>query len=208
MSKDFKIRLVTIDDAEALLAIYTPFVISEERSISDVSFEYEAPSLEEFANRIQNISAEYPYLVCEYKGNLLGYAYAHPYIPRAAYQWGAEVTIYLAPAGQGKGIGRVLYAALEELLKMQGIINTYACVTASNLHSVKMHEALGYRIVGSFKQCGFKHGHWLDMVWLEKVLCERPQQPPLIKKYPELEDTLVEKVLAKASMEVATLNLA
>ena len=61
MSKDFKIRLATIDDAEALLAIYTPFVISEERSISDVSFEYEAPSLEECAYSINNISAEYPY---------------------------------------------------------------------------------------------------------------------------------------------------
>lgn len=141
MSMKYTLRLAKPDDAEKLLEIYAPFVISNDRALSDVSFEYEVPSVEEFTERIKNISAAYPYIVCEHDGRLLGYVYAHPYIQRAAYQWGAEVTVYLAPAGQGRGLGKVMYEALEALLRLQGIVVTYACITASNEHSVKMHEA-------------------------------------------------------------------
>ena len=143
MSMKYTLRLAKPDDAEKLLEIYAPFVISSDRTLSDVSFEYEVPSVEEFTERIKNISADYPYIVCEHEGRLLGYVYAHPYIQRAAYQWGAEVTIYLAPEGQGRGLGKVMYAALEALLRLQGIVVTYACITASNEHSVKMHESCG-----------------------------------------------------------------
>lgn len=164
-----------------------------------VSFEYEVPSAEEFTERIKNISADYPYIVCEHDGRLLGYVYAHPYIQRAAYQWGAAVTIYLAPEGQGRGLGKVMYAALEALLCLQGIVVTYACITASNEHSVKMHEACGYKIIGTFNNTGFKHGHWLDMVWMEKVIAEHPKQPALIKKIGELPPEAVAAVLQEAS---------
>ena len=126
MSMKYTLRLAKPDDAEKLLEIYAPFVISNDRALSDVSFEYEVPSIEEFTERIKNISADYPYIVCEYDGRLLGYVYAHPYIQRAAYQWGAEVTIYLAPEGQGRGLGKVMYAALEALLRLQGIVRLAA----------------------------------------------------------------------------------
>ncbi len=196
--KKIQIRPATVDDAKALLEVYAPFVISENRNLSDVSFEYEVPSEKEFQERIQSISAQYPYLVCEVEGKIAGYVYAHAYIPRAAYQWGAEVTIYLAPALQGIGAGRVLYEALEELLRMQGVLTTYACVTASNLHSVRMHESLGYKIVGKFVQCGFKHGHWLDMVWLEKSIMGRPLNPFPIKSWREIEQREINAVVNKA----------
>lgn len=107
MSMKYTLRFAKPDDAEKLLEIYAPFVISSDRTLSDVSFEYEVPSVEEFTERIKNISADYPYIVCEHEGSLLGYVYAHPYIQRAAYQWGAAVTIYLAPEGQGCGLGRL-----------------------------------------------------------------------------------------------------
>ena len=122
MSMKYTLRLAKPEDAEKLLEIYAPFVISSDRTLSDVSFEYEVPSVEEFTERIKNISADYPYIVCEHEGRLLGYVYAHPYIQRAAYQWGAEATIYLAPEGQGCGLGKVMYAALEALLRLQGSI--------------------------------------------------------------------------------------
>lgn len=93
MLKNYALRLAQESDAAALLKIYAPFVESEDRRLSDVSFEYEVPSEEEFAGRIRDISAKYPYIVCEQEGELIGYVYAHPHIPRAAYQWGAEVTI-------------------------------------------------------------------------------------------------------------------
>lgn len=202
MSMKYTLRLAKPDDAEKLLEIYAPFVISNDRALSDVSFEYEVPSVEEFTERIKNISAAYPYIVCEHEGRLLGYVYAHPYIQRAAYQWGAEVTIYLAPEGQGRGLGKVMYAALEALLRLQGIVVTYACITASNEHSVKMHEACGYKIIGTFNNTGFKYGHWLDMVWMEKVIAEHPEQPELIKKIGELQPEAVAAVLKEASAKL------
>ena len=199
MSMKYTLRLAKLADAVELLAIYAPFVISSDRALSDVSFEYEVPSVAEFTERIKNISAAYPYIVCEHEGSLLGYVYAHPYIQRAAYQWGAEVTIYLAPEGQGRGLGKVLYAALENILRLQGVVVTYACITASNEHSVKMHESCGYKIIGTFNNTGFKHGHWLDMVWMEKVIAEHPKQPALSKKIGELPPEAVTAVLQEAS---------
>lgn len=199
------VRRVTEADAAALAKLYEPFVISEDRRFSDVSFEYEAPSAEEFCQRIAAISAEYPYLVCQRGGEYLGYAYAHPFIPRAAYQWGAEVTIYLAPAGQGLGLGKVLYDALEAILRLQGAVKAYACVTASNEHSVKFHEAQGYRIVGTFKDTGFKHGHWLDMVWLEKTIAKLPQEPQPLAGWRQVNQESVEKILGEANKAAAGL---
>lgn len=199
MSMKYTLRLAKPDDAEKLLEIYAPFVISSDRTLSDVSFEYEVPSVEEFTERIKNISAHYPYIVCEHDGRLLGYVYAHPYMQRAAYQWGAAVTIYLAPEGQGHGLGKVMYTALEALLRLQGIVVTYACITASNEHSVKMHEACGYKIIGTFNNTGFKHGHWLDMELMEKVIAEHPKQPELIKRIGELPPETVIAVLKEAS---------
>lgn len=193
--KNCHLRLATLADAAELLKIYAPFVESSDRNLSDVSFEYVVPSVTEFAGRIKNISAAYPYIVCEHEGRLIGYVYAHPYIQREAYQWGAEVTIYLAPEGQGVGLGRVMYTALENLLRLQGVVVTYGCITASNTHSVKMHEALGYKIIGTFNNTGFKHGHWLDMVWMEKRIAELPQAPVPIKKIGDLTIAEIEDVL-------------
>ncbi|MDO4920845.1 MAG: GNAT family N-acetyltransferase [Phascolarctobacterium sp.] len=199
------LRLVEADDAPGLAALYAPFVESDDRRLSDVSFEYVAPSVAEFRQRIADISADYPYLVCQRGGEYLGYAYAHQFIPRAAYQWGAEVTIYLAPAGQGCGLGKVLYDALENILRLQGVVKAYACVTASNEHSVKFHEARGYRIVGTFKDTGFKHGHWLDMVWLEKALAELPREPQPLAGWRELQQESVAKILEEANQAAAGL---
>ena len=195
MSNNYTLRLAQEADAEELLKIYAPFVASEDRNLSDVSFEYEVPSAREFAGRIREISAHYPYIVCEHEGRLIGYVYAHPYKPRAAYQWGVEVTIYLAPEGQGVGLGRIMYAALEKLLRLQGVVVTYACVTKSNEHSVKMHEAVGYKIIGTFNNAGFKHGHWLDVVWLGKRIAECPAQPAPIRSIKEIPAAEIAKIL-------------
>ena len=193
----YSIRLVNVSDAAALAEIYKPFVISDDLSVSSVSFEYEAPDAEEFARRIRNISRDFPYLVLLEDDEPIGYAYAHPFIERAAYQWGAEVTIYLAPAGQGKGLGVVLYEALEDLLRLQNVIHLYSCVTSSNEHSVGMHERIGYKIVGRFAKTGFKKGAWLDMVWLEKEIADFPAQPEPRKSFPLVAEAAVQEVLEK-----------
>lgn len=202
MKNKYTLRLAKPADAEALLKVYAPFVASEDRALSDVSFEYEVPSVAEFADRIKNIAVGYPYIVCEQDGKAIGYVYAHPYIQRAAYQWGAEVTIYLAPAGQGRGIGRVLYTLLEDLLRLQGVVTLYSCITASNEHSVGMHKAMGYKIIGTFNGTGFKHGDWLDMVWMEKVIAPHPAVPQPLKAIGELPLDAVIELLQEAERKL------
>ena len=201
------VRAAAPEDAEQLLEIYTPFVISEDSSLSNVSFELAAPDVEEFRQRIQDISKQFPYLVGEVNGQILGYVYCHPYRERLAYQWAVEVTIYLAPAGQGKGLGRLLYETMEKLLCLQGVTMAYSCITVGTDHSIKMHEALGYRLIGTFTNSGYKNGQWLDTVWLEKQLQPCPKQPDNIKSWWELDPDAVAGVLTEATAKLQCLNL-
>ena len=207
MKEAICVRAATPQDAEQLLEIYTPFVISEDCSVSNVSFELTAPSLAEFRQRIVDISSKYPYLVGEKDGQILGYVYCHPYRERLAYQWSVEVTIYLAPAGQGKGLGRVLYETMEKLLCLQGVTMAYSCITVGNDHSIKMHEAVGYRLIGTFTNSGYKNGQWLDTVWLEKQLQPCPKQPDNIKSWRELDPDAVAAVLTEATAKLQCLKL-
>ena len=201
------VRAAAPEDAEQLLEIYTPFVISEDSSLSNVSFELAAPDVEEFRQRIKDISKQFPYLVGEVNGQILGYVYCHPYRERLAYQWAVEVTIYLAPAGQGKGLGRLLYETMEKLLCLQGVTMAYSCITVGNDHSIKMHEALGYRLIGTFTNSGYKNGQWLDTLWLEKQLQPCPKQPDNIKSWRELDPDAVAAVLTEATAKLQCLKL-
>ena len=157
------IRLATEADVPAILAIYAPYVEN-----TTVSFEYDVPCSREFMQRFYTITAQFPWLVWEEAGQILGYAYAARPFPRAAYSWDAEPSIYLRPDAQGRGIGRKLYAALEEILKLQGYRTLYAIITQENSASVAFHEKLGYTMLSLFPDCGFKHGRWLGVYWLEK----------------------------------------
>ena len=207
MEEAVYVRAAAPEDAEQLLEIYTPFVISEDSSLSNVSFELAAPDVEEFRQRIQDISKQFPYLVGEVNGQILGYVYCHPYRERLAYQWAVEVTIYLASAGQGKGLGRLLYETMEKLLCLQGVTMAYSCITVGNDHSIKMHEALGYRLIGTFTNSGYKNGQWLDTVWLEKQLQPCPKQPDNIKSWWELDPDAVAAVLTEATAKLQCLKL-
>lgn len=169
-----RIRPATPDDAAALLAIYAPYVTD-----TAITFEYEVPTEEEFRRRIERVSEKYPYLVAEEEGHIVGYAYASAFKERAAYQWAVETSIYVDRQGKRKGIGRRLHDALEEALKMQGILNMNACISYVepedeylNLDSVRFHERMGYSKVAHFHLCGKKFGRWYDMIWMEKLIGE------------------------------------
>lgn len=184
-------RTATPADAKALLAIYTPYV--EQTAIT---FEYDVPTLEEFTSRIQNTLRKFPYIIAEENNQILGYAYASPFKERAAYGWSVETSIYVKQDERQKGIGRLLYDRLEEILKKQGILNVNACIGYPQVEdeyltqdSVRFHEKLGYSMVGTFHKCGYKFGRWYDMVWMEKFIGEHDtsgNQPEVIA-FPELE---------------------
>ena len=149
------IRLAREADVPAMLAIYAPYVTD-----TTITFEYEVPTQQAFLERFRKTTAEFPWLVWEEAGKILGYAYA----------WCAEPSIYLSPEARGKGIGRKLYTALEELLKIQGFRMLYALITGENQGSVAFHEKLGYTFAGKLRTAGYKMGRWCDVFWLEKQL--------------------------------------
>ncbi|MCL2518338.1 MAG: N-acetyltransferase family protein [Oscillospiraceae bacterium] len=160
-----KIRNATPDDAEAILKIYTPYITG-----TNISFETEVPTIEEFAARIENITKSYPYLVCEIDNTIVGFAYAARHRERAAYKYSAESSIYIAPEYQSRGIGKELYTKLFELCRAQEIYTIYAGVTLPNEKSIGLHKSLGFIEVGVFHNVGYKFDRWLDVIWLEKPL--------------------------------------
>ena len=159
------VRFAREEDIPAILAIYAPYVEK-----TAVSFEYTVPTAEEFTIRFRSITAQFPWLVWEEDGEVLGYAYGSAPFERAAFRWCAEPSVYLHPCVHRKGVGRKLYAALEALLKLQGYTLLYSLVTTDNAPSVAFHEACGYHHLATFPDCGFKHGAWHGIVWLEKRL--------------------------------------
>ena len=116
-ANDLRIRMAEPDDAFTLLGIYEPYVEN-----TCITFEYQVPSQEEFTKRIRETLKKYPYLAAEQNGEIVGYAYASPFKGRPAYDWAVETTVYLKENAKGKGIGRQLYTALEDILRRQNIM--------------------------------------------------------------------------------------
>lgn len=188
LSRDIKIRTALVSDAQSLLAIYAPYIIK-----TAVTFEYEVPPLRDFQKRIENTLKQYPYLVAEEDGEILGYAYTGIFKDRAAYDWAAEVSVYVREDKRGLGAGGRLYAVLEEISHAQHIQNLNACIAYADTEdeyltrdSVDFHSHLGYSMVGKFHQCGYKFGRWYDMMWMEKILGEHPADPEPVIAFPDL----------------------
>lgn len=153
------LRFANLSDAAELLAIYRPYVEQ-----TTITFEYETPSLEEFSNRMAaGAAAGYPWIVAQHAGKLLGYAYAHPYAQRAAYQWSVETSIYLDQAARRLGVGRKLYRALMALCRLQGCREMWAIVTDPNPASNAFHKACGFTDCGLLPHIGYKRGQWLGV---------------------------------------------
>ncbi|HFI0667770.1 TPA: N-acetyltransferase family protein [Streptococcus suis] len=159
------IRNAQVEDAANLVAIYAPYVEK-----TAITFETQVPAVEDFANRIEKTLKKFPYLVAVEEGQIVGYAYASTYYARAAYDWTVEMSVYVQKEARGKGIGTLLYTALEEELTARGFKNFLACIALPNLASIAMHEKRGYQQVAHFKKVGYKFGTWHDIVWLQKSL--------------------------------------
>ena len=174
------IRFATPADAEALVAIYAPYILK-----TAITYEYEIPSVEEFARRIETYSAKYPYLVAEINGIPVGYAYACPLGSRPAFDWSVETAIYIREDCKGMGIGQLLYEKLEAILKIMGIRTMTAAVASVEREdpyltnaSIAFHLRMGFAPVGTFHNAGCKFGQWYDLTWLEKTIGTYDTQPP------------------------------
>jgi L-amino acid N-acyltransferase YncA len=182
MESNLRIRLITEADAQAALEVYKPYVIS-----TAITFEYGVPTLEDFSNRIRLVTAEYPWLVCEHKKRIIGYAYASKHRFKIGYRWSPESTIYMVSDFHRRGIARVLYETLFDLLKLQGFVNLFAGVALPNEKSEGFHRALGFFEIGNFKKIGYKLGRWHDVRWFQLHLADHIQDPPPPRKLAEVQ---------------------
>lgn len=161
------IRAATDADAGALAAIYGHHVLH-----GFGTFEEVAPSAEEMAQRRRTVAEKgLPYLVAEADGRVLGFAYAAPFRPRAAYRFTAEDSVYVAPDAIGQGVGRAVLSAVIAECEALGLRQLMAVIGDSgNAASLGLHRALGFEQTGLGKSVGFKHGRWVDIVWMQKPL--------------------------------------
>ena len=167
---DIKIRTATVEDAEKLLELYAYYIKN-----TAVTFEYEVPSVEEFRERISHILEHYPYFVAENKGEIIGYSYAGRFHPRAAFGWDVEMTVYLNQKVRRAGVGRQLYALMEEVLREQGVVRAISLIVKpedeySDYNSIQFHEKMGYRYAGELKDCGYKFHRWYTLVYMDKQI--------------------------------------
>lgn len=173
--QDISIRLAQAHDARKIWEIYQPYVLN-----TYTSFETEVPDLMVFSTRMTNILKTLPWLVCEYKGLVAGYAYATDHRSRMAYQWTKELSVYLHSDFKGKRIGTALYTTLIELLKLQGVQNCLAGIALPNEASIRFHEKLGFRKLGIFHRVGYKLNGYRDVGWWELFIGDENLAPGTI----------------------------
>lgn len=166
--------MATASDAREVLAIYAPIVRD-----TAISYETEVPSEAEIAGRITSTLEAYPWLACEIDGRFAGYAYASRFRARAAYQWTAETTVYVADWARQRGVAQGLYTSLLECCRVIGHRTAVGVIGLPNEPSVRFHLAMGFVEVGVFHRCGYKFNQWQDAGWYERAIGTHEQSPTL-----------------------------
>lgn len=159
------IRDATTTDADAVCAIYNPYVRD-----TVISFEEEPVWHAAMAERIATTLRSHPWLMCEVDGMPAGFAYAGPWKTRTAYRHTAETTIYFSADHVGRGYGKALYMALLERLRERDVHTVVGCIALPNPASIALHEACGYTQVAHFRECGLKFDRWVDVGYWQRVL--------------------------------------
>ncbi|PRD42623.1 GNAT family N-acetyltransferase [Phyllobacterium phragmitis] len=175
MTDEFILRNCEAGDIPDITAIYRHAVLA-----GSASFEIEPPSESEMARRREALVAgNFPYAVAIIDGDLAGYAYAGAYRPRPGYSNTVESSVYIREGFQGRGIGKALMARVIEEAEARGFRQMLAVIgDSSNDASIRLHENLGFRIVGTLQSVGWKHGRWLDTVLVQRALGPGDTLPP------------------------------
>lgn len=179
------IRPAAPEDAAAIAAIYAPFVLG-----GTVSFESEAPDARQMRTRMAAGDGLFPWLVVTSgegpEAGIVGYAYANSFRARPAYRYVVEVSIYVAGDAQRMGAGRLLFDALIDTLRAQGFTQAIAVVTMPNEASIALHESVGFRKAGFFREIGFKMGRWVDVGYWQRDLNDATVPPPELRPFSEV----------------------
>lgn len=161
------IRQSSLQDVPSIARIYAHHVAH-----GTGSFETEAPDVAEITRRRDEVLArQLPYLVAEHDGQVVGFAYANWFKPRPAYRFSAEDSIYVDDSMRGQGVGKLLLQALIAQCEAAGVRKLIAVIgDSANQGSVGVHQAAGFRHVGTMESVGWKFDRWLDVVMMEKTL--------------------------------------
>lgn len=134
--------------------------------------------------------------MAEHQNQVAGFAYAHAYHPKEAYGWDTELTIYLRHGQEGRGIGFRLMDALLKLLRKQGFLLAYSCITLPNAASIGLHKRFGFTELGIFPRSGYKLGRWHDVIWLQLPLAEAVVPPADPVPFSALDPAEVQQIIA------------
>lgn len=159
------IRHARPDDAGDVAAIYNPFV-----NETAISFEELPISVDDMRARIERVQRQFPWLVADVAGSVVGYAYAAPYHARAAYRFTVETTVYVGRGHGGRGIGTELYTHLIDSLRGLELQSAIGIIALPNPASVALHERVGYKKVGEIASAGKKFGRWIDVGFWQLML--------------------------------------
>ncbi|MBC7772191.1 MAG: N-acetyltransferase [Pyrinomonadaceae bacterium] len=159
------IRPVQESDFPAIATLTNKYIVG-----SSVHFGYEPVTAEELCQSWRKNAPRYPFLVSEERGAFTGYAKAGVWRERAAYGWTAEVGIYVEPTIHRKGVGRVLYQRLFDIMREQGFHSAIGGITLPNDASIRLHENMGFKSVGTVRQAGWKLGAWHDVAFYQLLL--------------------------------------
>lgn len=159
-----EIRKADVDDGPEVAEIYNHYVANTHHT-----FETEPISAEKMAARITAVSEDYPFLVAVKDGEVAGYAYAVRFKLRVAYEYSAEVSIYVRSEAKQRGLGTSLYSQLFDDLADTHVHAILAGIALPNDSSIRFHEKLGFEKVAHFREVGYKLGRWIDVGYWEKM---------------------------------------
>ncbi|MGC2635569.1 MAG: N-acetyltransferase family protein [Acidobacteriaceae bacterium] len=170
---DSLIRPALHADLPRLTEIYNHYVVH-----SPATFDLEPKTLAERADWFAQFAetGRHRLLVAEDNGTVLGYAGTTRFRAKPAYIRTVETTIYCAPEATGRGTGVRLYTALFDALAHEDVHRIVAGYVPPNPASEKLHARMGFRMVGTFTEQGYKFGRYWDVVWLERPLLPAPSQ--------------------------------
>jgi L-amino acid N-acyltransferase YncA len=189
------IRVATKNDAAGMLEIYVPFILN-----SGITQETEVPSVEDFQQRIISNLKERPWFVCEINNEIAGYAYAGKHRERKGYQWCTEPSVYISEEYFGFGIANALYAALFDILRIQGYVNAYAVITLPNDRSIAFHKKFGFDYLTTYKKIGYKLRQWHDVGWMQYEINPHKEDSPDPIKFSQIDKAVVDSILKKSSV--------
>ena len=165
MTDSVKVRLATLDDAEAIRRIY-----NHEVEHSTVTFDLVPRTPEQQRNWLRDREGALGVIVAELDGRVVGFASLSEYRSRPAYRTTVENSVYVDRSARGHGVGAALLSELVDLARRRGFHSMIGRIVGGHETSIALHQSAGFEIVGTEREVGRKFGRWLDVVVVQRLL--------------------------------------